>query len=254
MKSHTQRKLIAFAWWLALLIAITGIVCIGTPRLNTDFHKGTPNDWWQAFDRATTALGYLLAVTAIYAGLDGLINKDSWLRRLVPTRKYLIKRDKESTDIEKSTEALILLHHRNDSAMSIVNLVNPRIVLLITTSSDNAINFASSFNDERRKFKSDIELNDVEFMEPIVVSNKGSSTEARESTTGAIEAVMDRGCERDRIVVDITGTTKPMSIGAFEAADAKGVSTIYMESDYDYENRRIEGSERALYVRKYYSS
>lgn len=251
MKRLVNRKKIHVILFPLFLVAVTFVVWVARPYLNAEYQPGTPYDRWQAFDRAATILGYVLAITAIYAGLDGWWNKDSLLRRFLPKQKYSIKRDAEAQAIEKNTDVLIMLHHTDGSALSIVNVVNPKVVLLITTNAEGANKFSESIEGKRKNIQSDVKFNAVTFMTPVVVSNKGSSTETCERTISAIDAVLERGYERKRIVVDITGTTKPMSIGAFEAADSKGINTIYLESQYASNNARIEGSEKALYIRRY---
>ncbi|WP_322814040.1 TIGR02710 family CRISPR-associated CARF protein [Chloroflexus sp.] len=58
-----------------------------------------------------------------------------------------------------------------------------------------------------------------------------------------IEAWSD--LERDQILVDLTGGTKPMTVGLAKAAYVLGLRTVYIESDYE-QNRVIPGSQRLI--------
>lgn len=54
----------------------------------------------------------------------------------------------------------------------------------------------------------------------------------------------------DKIAVDVTGGTKPMSIGAFNAAVQSNVAVIYTASDYSTLDTRLEGQRRVRMIFK----
>ncbi|GIV94565.1 MAG: TIGR02710 family CRISPR-associated CARF protein [Chloroflexus sp.] len=58
-----------------------------------------------------------------------------------------------------------------------------------------------------------------------------------------IEAWSD--LEREQILVDLTGGTKPMTVGLAKAAYVLGLGTVYIESDYA-QNRVIPGTQRLI--------
>ncbi len=254
MKKPMSRAARGWLLWALVFTATTGLVYVARSCLNEDYNLGTTLDWWKAFDRATTIFGYLLAITAMYAAVDGWLNEDSWLRRLAPKKKFLVVRNAEAKRIEKGTDVLIMLHHTDGPALSIINLVNPKVVILVTTNAENAVKFSDSIVEKRKQIVSDIIFNAVDFMDPVVVSNKGSSIETCERTIRAINTVVEKGYARECIVVDITGATKPMSIGAFEAADSKGIGSIYLESDYDSNGLLIKNSGNPVWIRRYDSN
>lgn len=60
--------------------------------------------------------------------------------------------------------------------------------------------------------------------------------DARKAVLQAIRKLQEHGAKH--VVVDITGGNKPMSIGAFMAAEELAVDSLYVSSDYDTKLRK----------------
>lgn len=60
----------------------------------------------------------------------------------------------------------------------------------------------------------------------------------------------DKGIPLNEIAIDVTGGTTPTSIGAFLAAQERGVDVNYIYSDYDVEtNKFIPDTQKALVIK-----
>ena len=77
-----------------------------------------------------------------------------------------------------------------------------------------------------------------------ILDDKDDPAEAKATVNKAIAHW--EGIAPERIAVDVTGGTTPMSIGAFMAAQQAGVTTIYMQSEYDKEKKEIKAGSSQL--------
>jgi hypothetical protein len=70
----------------------------------------------------------------------------------------------------------------------------------------------------------------------------------RIETVKMIEWMIEKGLQRREIVVDITGGMVPMSLAAYIAASEMSVDVQYIASEFDNNNKPIEGKQRALLI------
>lgn len=73
----------------------------------------------------------------------------------------------------------------------------------------------------------------------------------RRQTASLLDWLAQQGVDRESTVVDITGGTAIMSVGAFSVADDRQVDCQYVRSDYDLDNKVIPGSQRGVFVTRY---
>jgi hypothetical protein len=55
----------------------------------------------------------------------------------------------------------------------------------------------------------------------------------------------------DEIAVDITGGTTIMSVAAFSVVSERHIDCQYVRSDFDADNKPIEGTQRGVFVTLY---
>jgi|GEM_PF-674272 len=72
-------------------------------------------------------------------------------------------------------------------------------------------------------------------------------TEIRDDTEHLIRWLIEKGLSPHEIVVDLTGGTATMSIGAYIASAAQGVASQYVYSRY-HNNALIEGSQKVILI------
>lgn len=131
-------------------------------------------------------------------------------------------------------------HLPTSAQMKVINTLKPQLVGFLTTNEietnrhvvEQIVNAKNLSNDNYRN----------RVVDPTNIK------EIKESTSHIIEWML-QSITREDIVVDITGGTAVMSLGAYQAAEEYGIEVQYIFSDYDYnQNRVIPNTQKALIV------
>lgn len=184
--------------------------------------------WILGTDNAGILLGYVLACLAAGGGLTGLIYRAqirSWWWRN-PGRRD--SRSGAPLDMAEKVEAIVLPVSRTEQPSWIIEHLQPKYVALLYSEGSRE----EAFQIEKR-------YRDRTTFEPTVaeMESRGlrltDAHDLRETKLHAewlIRHFQDRlRVPRHRIFVDTTGGTKPMSLGAFQAAEEAQVSSIYVQ-------------------------
>lgn len=75
--------------------------------------------------------------------------------------------------------------------------------------------------------------------------------DGRDKVEVLIQWLQRKGLQPEDIVVDLTGGTTPMSVGAFSITDVMGIDTQYIRSRYDENNRPILDSQDCILVSRH---
>ncbi len=185
-------------------------------------------EWIQSFDNAGIMLGYLSGAGAIAAFTIALVKAEPLRNEL---RRWLSAQDFRDTGEE------VALLRRNVKAL-IIPVGNPLVPeWLIRQLEPEKVSLLCS----RGRQHVALELAEalrglgVEIYPPLDEISQGGSwleqpldpLESRNIVRGFIDRYRGLGIEREEILVDTTGGTAPMSIGAFQAAEERAVSTVY---------------------------
>lgn len=82
------------------------------------------------------------------------------------------------------------------------------------------------------------------------IADAWSVMDVREKAVALVNWLRRRGLSQADLVVDITGGTAIMSVGAFSVAEEQRIDTQYVRSEYQ-DNRPIPGTQRALFVSRF---
>lgn len=224
--------------WLVFACAILGLIyclvpILGRPAAVDDV------DAWEVFDRATMVIGYVVTTGAIYTAIVARRELFALLsRRHQPDEGTLAARG--------DTEVLVMLYFQNSDLGDIaINALQPKLVALLGS---DALDVGQYI--DRLKTSHPLLL-----VEHEVVSDRNDFQEAKSKAAQLIARARLKaqysGIDADKISCDITGTTKPMTIGIFMAAEEAGVSTLYVKAEYDSKRKPIPGTHQIIFVRRY---
>jgi len=182
-----------------------------------------------AFDNAGILLGLPLACAAIVGVVLGLWKTsavrrflDRWLRPLQFARAGEVVRDFEM----HVDAAVIPVGTRSIQAEWIIRHLKPKCVSLLFTpgSRDAAAKLAEKLEAEVKFDPSQREIAGTAMLLEDLLDLK----EAREMARYYLDRFLRRGFQRERIIVDTTGGTTPMSMGLLQAAEEMRISSIYV--------------------------
>lgn len=230
------KKLAFFTLFLVfILFTVALISALGRPLALEHIINGV--DAWKAFDRAATVLGFFGSLLVFYGLLVSTvlnIFKPGWWHRFLPRRNRFF--DAENEKIVAHTDALVLLAGTNVGlTKELVTKLKPKIVAIIGTGQTDLLAAKATLDAG------------IEVEEMLVVSSPNSATETKRRAEAVIARLKSRFGSA-RVVCDITGTTKPMTIGLFMAAEEAGVPSVYCSSERDAKGKVIEGTEIMRYV------
>lgn len=184
--------------------------------------------WILRADYAGILLGYVLACFAAGGGLTGLIYRAqirAWWWR---TRGRRDSRSGAPLDMAEKVEAIVLPVSRSAQPSWIIEHLRPDYVALLYSevSREEAFQIEKTYRHRTR-------------FEPTVAEMEShgrrltDAHDLRETKLLAESLIrhLQDGLRvpRHRIFVDTTGGTKPMSLGAFQAAEEAQVSSIYVQ-------------------------
>jgi hypothetical protein len=184
--------------------------------------------WIQRADNAGILLGLVLASLAAGGGITGLVYRAqirTWWRRTFGRRDA---RAGAPLDIADKVQAIILPVSRSEQPSWIIHHLQPDHVGLLFSETSR-----------EQAYQIEREHRDRTIFEPSVaeleyqgrrLDDAHDLRESKHLTEWFIRRFRDElRIPRHRIFVDTTGGTKPMSLGAFQAAEEARVSSIYVQ-------------------------
>lgn len=136
----------------------------------------------------------------------------------------------------ENCHGLILILGRVDQMEWLIEQLNPNYIHAISSKTESFRNAAISFQENQIKKGKDVQLSLIK------------SIENKEETKDAVMQAIER-FKRHRlktIIVDITGGTKPMSIGAYEAAKLSNTITSYISIPFQKTAKPIHGETKII--------
>ncbi len=188
-----------------------------------------PSTWITALDEAGIVLGFLLACAAVVGVALGFWKTaavrrflDRWLRPWQFAHAGEVVKDFE----RKVDAAVIPVGTHSTQAEWIIRHLKPKCVSLLFTpgSREAAAKLAGKLEAAVEFDPSQREIAGTAMLVEDLLDLK----EAREMARYYLERFLQRGFQRERIFVDTTGGTTPMSMGLFQAAEKMRVSSIYV--------------------------
>jgi hypothetical protein len=188
--------------------------------------------YWQYIGDLSNIWGALLGTLAVIGSIVGFLKRDeirSYFTRITYSDVgRAIPKDQQY-------ELVIFTVSHATVPLMVIEKTQPKRIALIATEGSKAeaeMIAAQALGRENKIF---------------VIDDKDDPAEAKATVNKAIAHW--EGIAPERIAVDVTGGTTPMSIGAFMAAQQASVTTIYMKSEYDKEKREIKaGSSRLICI------
>jgi len=150
----------------------------------------------------------------------------AWVRRYDTNRRFQ-QTEKNLEYIRKSFDASLIIGVRPNNVLPEWHLcwIRPTTVAFLVSKDtwENTYNLIQGHEDQDVSwdFPQDED-------HPDMVKDPYDIKEATEHCLILIRRMLNKGISAERICVDIVGGTKPMSIGAFMAAEELGVTSIYL--------------------------
>ncbi|NLI30988.1 MAG: hypothetical protein GX423_13055 [Nitrospiraceae bacterium] len=131
----------------------------------------------------------------------------------------------------QQVQAVIIPVSRTEQPEWIIHHLKPEIVCLLYTerSKKDALAIMSRHKSRCAFMPSEDELRD----DALMLSDPDAPELAKAITRRHIRTLLARGVARERIFVDTTGGKTAISIGAFQAAEEEGISSIYIVGTRD---------------------
>lgn len=195
--------------------------------LATGFFETWERDWVEALDRLTIVVGAALAFLTTMGAVLALLN-------IGAIRKFLLGSRVRDFDIVDEAvkgnqwDVIVFLLSKVDVIRFHLESQQLRFAALgviVTEQSRKLV-------DEVRSLAGDCGL---EVIELGFADQPNSPLPTELQVSDMINRLRSRGYQR--LAVDVTGCTKPMSIGAFHAARAADVAVLYTFAAYDEQNR-----------------
>lgn len=209
--------------WLPWLLA--SLIFVALAALSWALGQWFSADAVQKIDNAGILLGWVLACAS------GPLAFLAWIRRQ-DIRRWLRRRRFESVgeefrvDKEKVT-ALVIPVSRPEQPRWLVRWLEPSFVSLLYTEASRTV--AAQLADEfaGRGIHLFPERGSIASGQ-MEVSDPNEINQSRQVVLSFLNYYSFKGIPPGEIFVDTTGGKKPMSIGAFQAAEEAGVSSIYV--------------------------
>lgn len=145
--------------------------------------------------------------------------------------------------LDGKVEAIIIPVSRREQPEWIIKYIKPKYVSFIYT---NNLGSKNATKELIKEYKDKIQFNlteeDID-EERFIITDPDNPKYTKIKVKHFIEEYLNKGIEKHKIFVDTTGGKVPMSIGAFLAAEEKGVSSIYVVGKGD--KGLIDPSERS---------
>lgn len=187
---------------------------------------------WQYVGQVSDIWGALLGTLTVCLGVWGFFNRAAFKRYFTRNAYSDVGR---AIPKDQQYELVIFTVSRATVPLMVIEKTQPKRIALIATEGSKAeaeMIAAQALGQENKIF---------------IIDDKDDPAEAKATVKKAI--LHWEGIAPEHIAVDVTGGTTPMSIGAFMAAQQAGVTTIYMQSEYDQDKREIKaGSSRLICI------
>jgi len=179
---------------------------------------GWSESTWLWLDQVGILVGNVLMVMTIFTAFWAWVR---WNRiRLWLSAKYF---SGVGSEVETGRwDALIHLVSRPEVPSWLNTRLQPKAIALLASEESRPA---------ARKIANDAEKIGMFVVGPQHIDDPDDPAESRRMTTVAIAKLREKGFER--IAIDVTGGRKPMSLGAFMAAEEAGCDSIYVAAKYD---------------------
>ena len=203
---------------LSILVAVgTGVVAwlLGNNLFSRQFVS--------LLDNTGIVLGDFLAIFGIFAGFL------AWIERR-KIRLWFLKTKFEDVgeQFNMPVDAMVIpVSPRVEQPEWILRHLRPKFVSFLYTDASQST---------AQQITGNKEFSDIEFFpdadqiknKKYIISNPNDPQESKTLTSMFIDHFLAKQIEMDKIFVDTTAGKVPMSIGAFQAAEEKAVSTVYI--------------------------
>ncbi len=154
-----------------------------------------------------------------------LINRKTIMKWFLKRREFKGTGDEFIFPKEKVTAMVIPVSRMEQPEWIIRHLEPERVAFLYTEQSKNyAVKLIKLFSDKVHFIHTPMEIE----AEKDMIRDPNDPREAKELTAKFLEYFKINGIKEENIFLDTTGGKVPMSIGAFQAAEEMGVSSIYI--------------------------
>lgn len=185
---------------------------------------------WTAIDRASMVVGLLLGLAAVV----GLFNL-RWIRaRFFGNSFRHVGGDPELSQLEG---IVFTLSSQSDTALLTLEKARPGHVVPLSPKPE--------LREDVRRVCERLGLKYHEMVDAVDVHSVDGW---RNLTARALQLLAAQGVPASQIGVDLTGGTKPMSLGAFMAAEEAKVRSVYVATDRGADGRLVPGTERPITV------
>ena len=185
-----------------------------------------PAAWIAGLDNAGIVLGYLITSLTVSAAGYGYFRKAAIKRWFQRPDFEGVGKDFEVR--EENVRAMVIPVSRREQPEWILRHLKPEAASLLFTrmSRETALLLIRDFEDHVRFHPG---MREVEHGESgCFIKDPDNPLETKEAVTRCIRRFIAEGISSAGIFVDATGGKVPMSIGAFQAAEEQGVSSIYV--------------------------
>ena len=139
-------------------------------------------------------------------------------------------------DEAEGCQGLVLILGRVDQMMWLVEQLNPTHIHAISTKTESYRKAAVDFQENLIANGKDVQLS--------LVGAADNKNEMSNTVFQAVDRLKKHGLES--IIVDVTGGTKPMGIGAYEAARLSGVLASYISTPFEKTAKPIHAETRIV--------
>lgn len=180
---------------------------------------GLPEQWWLYLDQFGILLGDITLAIAIPGSIIAFSKRDAIRRWLWRNRFPKVG---ELDGVQKDWDGLLFTVSNPILPEWVLSCVEPKTIALLATShSLEAAQTVKAYAGERG----------IRVLPITLLSDPDDPDEARRRCKELLDALRAAGSQRP--AVDITGGKTPMSVGAFMAAEERGVTSIYVTSPVD---------------------
>ncbi len=226
-------------WVLLILASMFMIALLLSSWLGAKVWPLWEIDMWLVLDRATITSSFVLTSIALYG-----LRKNGWLWKLLQ-RQREDALTSESLEVRDKADVLVMLYHQNEELADwAIRKANPQVLALLGSDHVDIASYVAH----------------LKLTHPIlsVISDtiedpyclESAESKASDLILQAMKAAIYRGADPKKIICDITGTTKPMTLGMQRAAERLCIDTVYITSKR--ENKiPVKGTQQFRLIRRF---
>lgn len=186
-------------------------------------------EWIQTFDKAGIILGYLWTCLTMGIAVYAFFRRQriaQWFKK-----SQFSGTGEELGVIADKVDAIVIPVSIREQPEWIIRCMKPTVVAFLYTdrSKNVAFELAKSFKEKTKFIPSAEEIDNEEHL----IKNPDDPLETKEKARMFIRRFKAENIQAVKIFVDTTGGKVPMSIGAFQAAEEEGVSSVYIVGGYE---------------------